>query len=398
MTKVLLLITGGIAAYKSLQLIRLLKQQGYDVHPLMTNAACKFITPLCVSTLAQNPVATDMFSTTENTELTHLTLSRHADILCIAPCSANFMAKITHGIADDLASTTILGTNTPLLIAPAMNPTMWHNPATQANVKILQKRNITILDPTLGETICGEIGIGRMREPEDIQRHIKKMLFKNSPKTHNPLRDKHYLVTVGATLEYIDPVRVITNLSSGKQGFAIVQSLLDKGAKVTVVAGNVTAKYPARAHIKKVETAEEMLAECKKTLPVNGAIFCAAVADYKVVDPKAQKLKKEHDTLTINLKKNPDILQQIANHKKRPEIVIGFAAETENLIENATKKLHEKGCDMIVANTITKQHITSDTTHAYIIDKEHKTKLGTVSKIDVALAIVQYIENTSQNI
>ena len=395
MPKILLIITGGIAGYKSLYLIRLLKDSGYDVQPVMTKSAMEFITPLSVSTLSGNPVRTDLFDLDEESDIGHIKISRDVDMICVAPCTANFVAKVAHGIADDLASTIVLGSDKPLLLAPAMNPVMWSNPATQDNITLLKKRSIHIMNPATGDTACGEIGVGRMIEPEQIVRGVQKIVSSNTTTTQGgDLKGKSFLVTVGGTIESIDPVRVITNRSSGKQGFAIVGSLVSRGAKVFAIIAGVSVPCPSVVIIKKVESADEMLSATLEVLKqkIDGAVFCAAVADYKVTNQASQKMKKDTHDFALDFEENTDILHTVCLHKNRPEIVIGFSAETENVIFNASKKRLRKGCDMIVANIVSKNSFGTNTSQAYIIDDENTTELGTIPKTKVALHITDYIK------
>ena len=395
MPKILLIITGGIAGYKSLYLIRLLKDSGYDVQPVMTKSAIEFITPLSVSTLSGNSVRTDLFDLDEESDIGHIKISRDVDMICVAPCTANFMAKVAHGIADDLASTIVLGSDKPLLLVPAMNPVMWENLATQDNITLLKKRNIHIMNPATGDTACGEIGVGRMIEPEQIVRGVQKIVSSNTTTTQGgDLKGKSFLVTVGGTIESIDPVRIMTNRSSGKQGFAIVESLISRGAKVFAIIAGVSVPCPSGAIVKKVESADEMLAVTLEVLEqkIDGAIFCAAVADYKVINQASQKMKKETHDFALDFEENIDILHTVCQHKNRPEIVIGFSAETENVISNATKKRLRKGCDMIIANIVSKDSFGTNTSQAYIIDDSNTTELGTIPKTKVALHITDYIK------
>jgi phosphopantothenoylcysteine decarboxylase/phosphopantothenate--cysteine ligase len=395
MPKIALIITGGIAAYKSLYLIRLLRNNGYDVMPIMTKSATEFITPLSVGTLAMNPVHTETFALNTNSEIDHIQISRDVDMVCVAPCTANFIAKVACGIADDLASTVVLGNDKPLLIAPAMNPVMWDNPATTSNIDTLRKRGITIVEPVTGTTACGEIGIGNMAEPETICKTIDTMLHINTTTVPSgDLLGKSFLVTVGGTVEFIDPVRVLTNRSSGLQGFAIAQALASQGAKVTAIVGNVSVAMPSGVIIKKVESCDEMFSATLDNIDVDGAIFCAAVADYKVDNQSVEKIKKGDGTFNLSFSENPDILKTVCQLDNRPKLIIGFSAETQNTVQNATEKLLRKGCDMIVANTVTSNSFGGSQSDAYIIDNNGTTPLGTIPKTKVALDIVDYIKKT----
>ncbi len=396
MSKILIIITGGIASYKSLHLIRLLKDTGHNVQPVMTKNACEFITPLSVSTLAGKPVRTELFDLNEESNIDHISLSRDADLIVVVPTTANFIAKINCGLADDLASTLILGSNRPVLIAPAMNPVMWQNPATQNNIANLKKnhQNIHFINPSNGKMACGEVGAGRLADPELIFTHIQKMLGENT--TTSPtgeLSGKSFAITVGGTMESIDPVRVITNRSSGIQGFAIAESLIAKGAKVHAIVGTVSIPIPSGIIVHKVESADEMLEATKKICieGVDCAIFCAAVSDYKVKNKADKKIKKSANGLTLEFEENPDILKTICMSLHRPKVVIGFAAETENTVSNAMQKISRKNCDMIVANTVCKDTFGSNKSHAYIIDKYGNRLLKSNTKKETAEAIVSYI-------
>ena len=367
------------------------------MYPMMTTSSRAFVTPLSVATVAGNPVE-GAANDTLSAEIDHIQSSRKVDCICVAPCSANFMASMAHGIASDVATATVLAADAPVFIAPSMNPKMWENPATQKNAQIIKSHNITLLGPALGQTVCNENGIGRMCEPEHICDAIDATLTpKNTWSSKSPLRGKRYLITLGATIAHIDPVRVITNLSSGRQGASIATELLKKGAIVTIIKGNTLCKMPQNAIVLQVKTTKEMCDATKKCLPVDGAIFCAAATDYKVLRPKKQKIKKTHNILTIELTRNPDILLEIATHKQRPKIVVGFAAETENVVENATTKLYAKHCDVIVANRITEDSFKEWGTDVHMVDKREIHTLGTLLKTDVAVVLVKYLEDKTQH-
>ncbi|MBL4805609.1 MAG: bifunctional phosphopantothenoylcysteine decarboxylase/phosphopantothenate--cysteine ligase CoaBC [Alphaproteobacteria bacterium] len=348
---VLLIISGGIAAYKSLELIRLIKKGGGSVRCILTKGGEQFVTPLSVSALCEEQAYTDLWSLKDETEMGHIRLSREADVIIIAPASANLIAQMAQGRADDLASTALLASDKPALIAPAMNVRMWENPATKANIEKLKEYGHTIIGPTEGDMACGEYGMGRMLEPEEIFVAITGALEQPLPK--KKLTGKTALVTSGPTYEAIDPVRFIGNRSSGKQGHAIATALQQAGADVTLVTGPVNIPDPAGVKTIHIQTAAEMLKACEDTLPADIAVCAAAVSDWA---PKQheQKIKKRGDSSApnIELSENPDILKTISNHKNRPEIVIGFAAETENLEENGQAKLAKKGCDIILANLV----------------------------------------------
>lgn len=359
---ILLVISGGIAAYKSLELIRLIRKAGGNVRCILTSGGAQFITPLSVSSLSENETYTDLFSLKDETEMSHIRLSREAHLIVVAPASANMIAKLSNGIADDLASTALLAANKQILLAPAMNHEMWNNPATQDNLEKLKSRGFKFVGPVEGDMACNEFGMGRMAEPEEILRSIFSFFFEQ------PLVGKTAIVTSGPTLEPIDPVRFIGNRSSGKQGHAIAQALFESGASVTLISGPVNEKPPAGVKLIEIETAAEMLAAVEKSLPADIFIGAAAVSDWSPA-PSAQKIKKQpgKPAPAINLRENPDILKTVANHKKRPALVVGFAAETENLLENAKTKLKSKNCDWILANNVSENLFGSDENQVYLV-------------------------------
>lgn len=387
---VLLVITGGIAAYKSLELIRLLRKDGAKVRAILTKGGAEFVTPLSVSALCENPVYEDLFSLKDEAEMGHIRLTREADLIIVAPATADFMAKMAHGLANDLASTTLLATDdeTPILIAPAMNHRMWGNKATQANVATLKKRGLTMIGPDIGDMACGEHGPGRMSEPQAILEAAREFFF------NKPLAGYNILVTSGPTYEPIDPVRFIGNRSSGKQGHAIAAALRKAGAEVTLVSGPVNIPDPAGVKTIHIETAAEMLAACEAALPATDIAICAAaVSDWGPENAASQKIKKSPGAAapTLSLKENPDILKTISNHKSRPALVVGFAAETENLIANATKKLNTKGCDWILANNVAENAFGGDKNHVFWLSHAGQEDWGTQSKAALAEALVAKI-------
>lgn len=349
---ILLVISGGIAAYKSLELIRRLRTMGYDVTPVMTKAAEEFVTPLSVSALAGRKVYQDLFDLTSEAEMGHIELSRSADLLVVAPASADLMAKMATGLANDLASTLLLATDTPVMIAPAMNVRMWTHPATQRNIKALMNDGIELIGPAHGDMACGEHGPGRMTEPEEIASAIEQKL--TALGAEKMLAGRHILVTSGPTHEPIDPVRYIANRSSGAQGSAIANALIAQGAEVTFITGPAEAPAPIGARIVEIQSAQEMHDAVHAALPVDAAIFAAAVADWRVKDAASEKIKKQAgESPSLTFTENPDILASVsALDEQRPPLVIGFAAETENVIENATAKRLRKGCDWIIANDV----------------------------------------------
>jgi phosphopantothenoylcysteine decarboxylase/phosphopantothenate--cysteine ligase len=389
----LLIISGGIAAYKSLELIRLLRKSGAHVRCILTQGGAEFVTPLSISALSENPVYTDLWSLKDESEMGHIRLSREADAIIIAPASANMIAKISHGLADDLASTCVLASDKPVIIAPAMNHRMWSNAATQDNLKILKARGMTILEPTEGEMACGEYGIGRMREPEEIVHALHSFFFTQ------PLKGLKALVTAGPTYEPIDPVRFIGNRSSGKQGIAIARALQMAGADVTLIMGPVETGLQTNTYgsgsltIKKTQTAQEMLSACIATLPVEIAVCAAAVSDWRPSDVQLHKMKKRNDQSppAIELSENPDILKILSHHAQRPRLVVGFAAETENLLANASQKRVNKGCDWIIANTVSENSFGSDENEVTLITASSAIHWPRAPKTDIAHKIVQHI-------
>jgi phosphopantothenoylcysteine decarboxylase / phosphopantothenate---cysteine ligase len=347
--RILLIIGGGIAAYKSLELIRLIARGGGKVRAIVTKAGAHFVTPLTVGGLTGDKVYQDLFDLTDEAQMGHIQLSRDADLVVVAPATADLMAKIAQGRADDLASTALLATDKPVLIAPAMNVRMWDHPATQRNLAQLRADGVRVVGPNDGEMACGEYGAGRMAEPDEIFAAIKTHFS-----GHGALSGIRALVTAGPTREPIDPVRYISNQSSGKQGYAIANALAGAGATTTLVSGPVELRAPDGVTLVKVETAAQMLAACESALPVDVAVMTAAVADWRIANAGDQKLKKQGGGLpALSLVENPDILAALSAHKTaRPKLVIGFAAETEKVIEHAKAKLAKKGCDWIVANDV----------------------------------------------
>lgn len=346
--RILLIVSGGIAAYKALELIRRLRERGAAVRPVLTEGGARFVTPLSLAALAEDKVYTDLFSLTDESEMGHIRLSREADLVVVAPASADILAKMAQGLADDLASTLLLATDKPVLVAPAMNHRMWHHPATQANLAMLERRGVRRVGPTEGAMACNEHGLGRMAEPADILAAIEAYFAQGAP-----LAGRRALVTSGPTWEAIDPVRFIANRSSGRQGHAIAAALARKGAATVLVSGPTAEPNPAGVEVRRVESAEEMLAACTAALPVDVAVCAAAVSDWRPAAPAAQKLKKDAGAPRIELARNPDILASLAEPgNRRPRLVIGFAAETENLLENARRKLAAKRCDWIIANDV----------------------------------------------
>ncbi|MDB5363559.1 MAG: coaBC [Rhodospirillales bacterium] len=348
--RVLLIISGGIAAYKSLDLIRRLRERGCAVRCLMTKGAQQFVTPLAAAALSEDKVYTELFSLTDESEMGHIRLSREADLLVVAPASADLLARMAAGMANDLASTVLLATDKPVMIAPAMNVMMWQHVATQENFRTLLKRGVISLGPNAGDLACGEIGSGRMAEPLEIVAGIEAYFAGPD----RPLAGRRALVTSGPTHEPIDPVRYIANRSSGKQGHAIAGALARLGAEVTLVSGPTSEPTPPGVSLKPVETAVEMLAACRAALPVDIAVCAAAVADWRVAEVPGHKLKKgDGGPPSLTLIENPDILATLsAVGPARPRLVVGFAAETRDVVAQATEKRRRKGCDWILANDV----------------------------------------------
>jgi phosphopantothenoylcysteine decarboxylase/phosphopantothenate--cysteine ligase len=356
---VLLIIGGGIAAYKTLELIRLLKQRQAKVTAIMTKAADEFVTELSVASLTGEKVYTDLFSLTDEVEMGHIELSRSADLLVVAPASADLMAKTAQGLANDLASTTLLATDKKILLAPAMNVRMWQHPATMRNLATLKSDGVLTVGPNDGEMACGEYGPGRMAEPIEILAGIEAYFAGGASPlvggvASRPLSGRKVLITAGPTHEPIDPVRYIANKSSGRQGYALAEAAVALGAETILVSGPVHLPIPPGAQMMPVETAAEMLKTVEDELPADIAIFAAAVADWSVAAVSRDKIKKGLGGLPeLKLAENPDILKTVARAKtKRPKLVVGFAAETQNVIENAKAKLVKKGCDLIIANDV----------------------------------------------
>ena len=395
--RILLIVTGGIAAYKSLELVRLLKRQGIAVRAVMTQSATEFVTPLSMAVMTEDQVYGHMFDLKEEREIGHIQLSRQADLIVICPATANILAKMAAGICDDLATTILLATDKPVLAVPAMNVRMWNHAATQRNLAQLRADGVHIMHPDEGAMACGEFGPGRLPEPPAVAEQICAMLEHNfdaaltsgrSPTTvssassltaqpdfaeveHRPLFGKRILVTAGPTHEAIDPVRYIANRSSGRQGFAIAAAAADLGAEVTLIAGPVHLVTPRGVVRIDVETALEMQAEVEKALPVDAAIMVAAVADWRAAQAPEQKIKKDGGTVPpLALTENPDILASLARHTHRPKLLIGFAAETEKIVEHAQAKLTKKGCDWIVANDVSGDVMGGENNAFHIVTKD----------------------------
>jgi phosphopantothenoylcysteine decarboxylase / phosphopantothenate---cysteine ligase len=373
--KILIVIGGGIAAYKSLDLIRLLKKENVEVKTVITKSGKEFVTPLSLTTLTKNKSYEDIFDKNSEAEIDHISLSRWSDLIIVLPTTANFMSKLSIGKAEDLATTILLASNKDILLIPAMNVRMWLHKATQTNFKILQDFGYLFLGPEKGEMACGEFGEGKMSSPRQIYGYIKNYFNKK-----NLVKKKNWkaLVTAGPTREYIDPVRYISNESSGKQGYEIAIALNKLGIKTTLIAGPSNHIFPENLNVKKVTSADEMLNEVKKLLPVDLAVCAAAVTDFKPTEKSKNKIKKESMKLNqINFVKNDDILEYISkNNKHRPRLVAGFSAETENLIKNSISKMKRKHCDLIIANNVSQKDIgfNSDYNKVSVIDKKGDVK------------------------
>ncbi|WP_247886801.1 bifunctional phosphopantothenoylcysteine decarboxylase/phosphopantothenate--cysteine ligase CoaBC [Azospirillum sp. SYSU D00513] len=355
--RILLVIAGGIAAYKSLELIRRLKERGASVRAVLTKAGAEFVTPLSVQALTEDTVYRDLWSLTDESEMGHIQLSRDADLLVVAPATADLLARMAAGMADDLAATVLLATDKPVLVAPAMNVRMWEHPATRANMALLESRGVLRVGPNDGAMACGEYGAGRMAEPMEILEAVAAFFARANapePPAGRPLAGRRALVTSGPTHEPIDPVRYIANRSSGKQGHAIAAALAELGAEVTLVTGPVRIPDPPGCSVRAVETAREMLAACEAALPADIAVCAAAVADWRVAGSSDRKLKKgAAGPPALTLTENPDILATLSRAgERRPALVVGFAAETGDVVEYATAKRARKGCDWIVANDV----------------------------------------------
>ncbi|ATW03551.1 bifunctional phosphopantothenoylcysteine decarboxylase/phosphopantothenate synthase [Sphingorhabdus sp. YGSMI21] len=416
MTKhILLIIGGGIAAYKAAELIRLIRKSGMTVRCVLTESGAQFVTPMTLAALSENEVHTTLWSLKDEAEMGHIQLSREADLVVVCPATANLLAKMAGGVADDLATTLLLATDTPVMAVPAMNVRMWQHAATQRNIEQLRSDGITVIQPDEGAMACGEYGPGRLPEPETIMAEISAMLVSPSltaigtqstelghnpldgqpafaPDRHRPLRGKHVLITAGPTHEPIDPVRYIANRSSGRQGFAIAAAAAEAGAQVTLVAGPVHLTTPAGVMRVDVETALEMEQAVQDALPADVAIMVAAVADWRADSRSGQKIKKKGAApAPLKLTENPDILAGLAQHEKRPGLLIGFAAETENIVSHAEAKLAKKGCDWIVANDVSGDVMGGADNSVHIITRSGAEIWERLPKPEVARRLIAKI-------
>jgi phosphopantothenoylcysteine decarboxylase/phosphopantothenate--cysteine ligase len=389
--RILLIICGGIAAYKSLDIIRLLKKSGVTIKTILTKSGAEFVTPLSITSLSQSKVYQDLFNIENESEMDHISLSRWADLILIAPATANTISKLANGNSDDLASTVALASNKKIFIAPAMNVRMWDHQSTRQNIAKLKNYDYKLIGPQIGDMACGEYGEGKMSEPREIVCEIANY-FENLKK-NNQFKA---IVTAGPTNEYIDPVRFITNKSSGKQGYEIAKSLSNRGFDTTLISGPTNLEIDNDIKLIKVETAEEMFHATLNSLPVDVAIFSAAVGDYKVKNASKEKIKKK-DNLYLELEKNVDILNYISNHNSlRPKLVIGFAAETNNLEKHAYEKLNEKNCDWIIGNDVSNKKIgfDSDFNEVSIFYKnKNSEKLKYKPKSEISDEVVEKIIN-----
>ena len=388
--RILLIITGGIAAYKSLDLIRRLRERGAAVRCILTEAGRQLVTPLSVAALSEHKVYTELFSLTDEAEIGHVRLAREADLVVVAPATANIIAKMAAGIADDLASTVLLATDRPILVAPAMNVVMWQHAATQRNLAVLLDRGVATVGPAAGDLACGEVGAGRMSEPAEILSAVLALLCRE-----RPLEGRRALVTSGPTREPIDPVRYVGNRSSGKQGHAIAAALAAAGAETVLVSGPTSLPDPIGVEVRRVETALEMLDACERVLPVDVAVCVAAVADWRPTEVSQRKIKRSGGTPpTLRLEENPDIVATIAGAgERRPALVVGFAAETENVIDNAITKRQRKGCDWIVANDVssTTGTLGGDRNTVHLVTDGGVEEWPTMDKTEVAERLVTRI-------
>jgi len=397
--QILLIVTGGISAIKVPDLIRRAREQGASVRCILTNSAKQFVTPLTLASLTEDKVYQDLFSLTEESEMGHIRLSRDADILLVAPATANFLAKMTSGIADDLATTAILATDKPVIVAPAMNVMMWTHPATKTNLETLKERKVKIIGPGTGDLACGETGDGRMAEVTEIIAALTSFFEKQGGQ--KPLAGYKVLITSGPTNEPIDPIRYITNRSSGKQGYAIAEVFAEKGASVTLVSGPTKQHAPNDVDVVWVETADQMMDACKAAKPVDIAVCTAAVADWTAAAPAPRKIKKKNSKkLALELIETEDILETLSrNGPGRPNLVIGFAAETENIIANGKNKLNKKNCDWIFANDVSGPNgaMGSETNEVHLITRNNTESWPVMSKRAVAERLVDQVIKFSED-
>jgi phosphopantothenoylcysteine decarboxylase/phosphopantothenate--cysteine ligase len=409
MSRILLIVGGGIAAYKAAELIRLVRKEGHEVTPVLTEGGSHFVTPMSLAALAESPVYTSLWDLKDEAEMGHIQLSRSADLVLVCPATADLIARMASGQANDLATTILLATDKPVVVAPAMNVRMWQHAATQANIATLRERGVTVLEPDEGPMACGEFGPGRLPEPAAILEKILPRTGRGTavedrggggaPLSTNPLhepnagedlRGRHVIVTAGPTHEPIDPVRVIANRSSGKQGFAIAAAAAQAGARVTLIAGPVALPTPGGVARVDVETAQQMADAVENALPSDVAILVAAVADWRV-DPASTKLKKSDGPPVLSFLPNPDILQILGGHPDRPRLLIGFAAETNHVVANAQAKLHSKKADWIVANDVSGDVMGGSHNRIHLVTKSGVEDWPEASKEAVARHLIDRI-------
>ena len=394
MARILLIVGGGIAAYKAAELIRAARKAGHMVTPVLTSGGAHFVTPMSLAALAESPVYTSLWDLKDEAEMGHIQLSRAADIVLVCPATADLLAKMAAGIAEDLATTLLLATDKPVVAAPAMNVRMWLHPATQANIATLKARGVTILEPDEGDMACGEFGPGRLPEPADIMERIAPMLESRGafelPGARS-LEGKHILITAGPTQEPIDPVRMIANRSSGRQGFAIAAAAARAGARVTLVAGPVSLPTPGGVARIDVETARQMADAVAEALPADAAILVAAVADWRVANAAAIKLKKDGGPPSLEFAPNPDILKILGEHPDRPRLLIGFAAETDDIVANATAKRAAKKADWMVANDVSGDVMGGARNRVHLVTADGVEDWPDQSKDDVARHLIDRI-------
>jgi len=390
--KILIVICGGISAYKSLEFIRALRKNQAEIKTIITKSAKEFVTPLSITSLSQGKVYEDLFNPENEAEMDHISLSRWADLIVVVPATANTLSKLSNGTCDDLASTVILASNKKIFLVPAMNVRMWEHPSNQKNLNNLKEYGYKVIGPEIGDMACGEYGSGKMTEPSEIFNYVENY-FKQLKK-NNSLKA---LITAGPTREYLDPVRYITNKSSGKQGYELAKSFRDKGFDTTLISGKTNLKPVDGIKYIEIETADEMLKETLNNLPVDVAVFSAAVADYKAKNYSKEKIKKS-DQENINLTKNVDIISYVSKHNSlRPKLTIGFAAETENIDENAKKKLSEKNCDWIIANDVSNEEIGFDSKYNQVKIFYKNNSSEYIEKMSKSLIAEEIVDRVIKN-
>lgn len=390
--KILIVICGGISAYKSLEFIRALRKNKAEIKTIITKSAKEFVTPLSITSLSQGKVYEDLFNPENEAEMDHISLSRWADLIVVVPATANTLSKLSNGTCDDLASTVILASNKKIFLVPAMNVRMWEHPSNQKNLNNLKEYGYKVIGPEIGDMACGEYGSGKMTEPSEIFKYVENY-FKQLRRNNN----LKALITAGPTREYLDPVRYITNKSSGKQGYELAKSFRDKGFDTTLISGKTNLKPVEGINYIEIETADQMLKETLNNLPVDVAVFSAAVADYKAKNYSKEKIKKS-DQQNINLTKNVDIISYVSKHNSlRPKLTIGFAAETENIDENAKKKLSEKNCDWIIANDVSNEEIGFDSKYNQVKIFYKNNSSEYIEKMSKSLIAEEIVDRVIKN-